>query len=99
MAMPAARELFCRAIVESGSMIMATSAKEATASARALLAQLGLSEGQLDTLQTIPADQLYQAALAAQSSGEEGRVPATSTFACGRTAPCARQQWIRRSIS
>lgn len=61
MAMPAARGLYHRASVQSGSMLRASTADAATESARKLLANLGLSEKQVDELQNIPADRLLAA--------------------------------------
>jgi para-nitrobenzyl esterase len=62
MAMPAARGLFHKASVQSGSMLRAATAEAATESAWKLLANLGLSEKQVDELQNIPADRLLAAA-------------------------------------
>jgi len=58
LAMPKATGLFHKAIVESGSMLSVATPEEATAHAKALLAALGLNEGQVDELQKIPADTL-----------------------------------------
>lgn len=58
MAMPAAKGLFHRASVQSGSSLRAITADAASESARKLLAKLGLTEKQVDQLQSIPADQL-----------------------------------------
>ncbi len=78
MAMPATRGLFHRAIVESGSMLQAADAEEATAMAAALLAELGLADRQVDELQRIPATELLAAAnraLAASGRGVMGLGP------------------------
>ncbi|MFN7923232.1 MAG: carboxylesterase family protein [Bryobacteraceae bacterium] len=61
MAMPAAKGLFHKASVQSGSLLRAMPGEEADAAARKLLAALGLSAGQADELQKIPADRLFAA--------------------------------------
>jgi len=61
MAMPSAKGLFHRAIVESGSMLDAQDNVAATEIAKALLARLGLAENQVDELQNVPAEKLYMA--------------------------------------
>jgi para-nitrobenzyl esterase len=58
MAMPKAKGLFNKAIVESGSMLSVATKEEATDRAKALLKALGLNEAQVDELQKIPADKL-----------------------------------------
>ena len=62
MAMPAAKGLFHRAIIESGSLLRADDKETATQTAKALLSKLGLAENQVDELQGIPAGKLYAAA-------------------------------------
>lgn len=69
MAMPAAKGLFHKASVQSGSMLRAATADDATEYAQKVLAKLGLNENKVDQLQSIPADQL----LAAGSSQDFGR--------------------------
>jgi para-nitrobenzyl esterase len=69
MAMPAAKGLFHRAIVESGSLLRADDKETATQAARLLLSKLGLAENQVDELQRIPADKLYATAEAMGSRG------------------------------
>jgi len=71
MGMPAAAGLFHRAIVESGSMTHVSEAAQGAATAKALLANLDLGEGQLDALQQIPADALFGAAVARPAEGAE----------------------------
>jgi para-nitrobenzyl esterase len=62
MAMPAAKGLFHQAIIESGSLLRAHDRDTATENAKTLLSRLGLAESQVDELQKIPADKLYEAA-------------------------------------
>ena len=58
MAMPSAKGLFHRAIIQSASLLRGMPREEATLSARALLARLELRPDQLDVLQQMPAMQL-----------------------------------------
>ncbi|MHB1356187.1 MAG: carboxylesterase/lipase family protein, partial [Anaerolineae bacterium] len=61
LGMPAARGLFKRAIVESGSLLHASTAEEGTATAKAILSNLGLTDNQVDELQNISAEKLFAA--------------------------------------
>jgi para-nitrobenzyl esterase len=61
LAMPGAKGLFHKAVVQSGSALRASDRDAATATAKALLAKLGLTENQVDELQKIPADKLFAA--------------------------------------
>ncbi len=60
MAMPAAKGLFHKAIACSGTSLRAQSPEAATARAKTLLGKLGLSEGQVDELQKVPAERLHE---------------------------------------
>ena len=62
MAMPPAKGLFGKAIVESGSTLRAGDKDQASARAKALLAKLGIAENRVEDLQKIPARQLFTAA-------------------------------------
>ena len=62
MAMPAAKELFHRAIVESGSDLRAADKDAATQTAKTIMAKLGLAPSQADEMQRVPAQKLYEAA-------------------------------------
>ena len=75
MAMPAARGLFHRAIVQSGSMVLGTDPDEATGAARALLGRLDISEQNVDRLQDVPAEELFRAAMPAPGQGNAGIPP------------------------
>jgi para-nitrobenzyl esterase len=70
MAMPAAQGLFHKAIVQSGSMLRASSSEEATRFARALLDRLGVRPGQLDQLHEIAPEKLLEAKQALESAEE-----------------------------
>lgn len=62
LAMPAAKGLYHRASIQSGSALTATTAEAATENARKLLAHFSLTEKEIDKLQTIPAQELFAAA-------------------------------------
>ncbi|HLJ50561.1 MAG TPA: carboxylesterase family protein [Bryobacteraceae bacterium] len=65
MAMPAAKGLFHRAAVQSGSMLRAGVPEDSTKLASAVLAELDLSSSQLEKLQDVPVDHLIKASIAA----------------------------------
>src|SRR6202158_504897 len=62
MAMPSAKGLFHRAIVQSGPFLKSLSPDYSGRLAELMLAELGLSKSQLSELQTIPVDRLTGAA-------------------------------------
>ncbi len=64
MAMPSAKGLFHRAIVESGSLAFGQTEEASSKLAAALLAKLGLDGASVDKLQQIPVEQLEAAAVA-----------------------------------
>lgn len=78
MGMPAAKGLFHRVIIESGSLMHVSTPEQGTALARELLTNLGLTEKQVDELQRVPADKLFQAAHA--RSGAPGAVSSLMRF-------------------
>src|SRR5208337_2897092 len=61
LAMPAAHGLFHKAIMQSGPAVQMASREDATATARRVLAELGLGESQLGELRRVSADQLNKA--------------------------------------
>jgi para-nitrobenzyl esterase len=61
LAMPAVQGLFHRAIIECGSVLRVATREAATATARGVLATLGLDEMQVDRLQEVPATALEEA--------------------------------------
>jgi para-nitrobenzyl esterase len=65
MAMPAAKGLFHRAIVQSGSMLRAGLPEDSAKLAAAVLAELNLTKSQIDQLHTVPVEKLTVAAWAA----------------------------------
>ncbi len=62
MAMPAAKGLFHRAIVESGSILQGIPQENAQKLADAIVAELGLSGATIGQLQTLPCQQILTAA-------------------------------------
>lgn len=62
MAMPPAKGLFHRAIIESGSDLRAQDKDAANENAKLVMSRLGLAENQVDQLQTVPAMDLRKAA-------------------------------------
>jgi para-nitrobenzyl esterase len=67
MAMPAAKGLFHKAIIESGSQLSVASAADATEKAKTLLGKLGVSNP--EELQDIPAAKLFEAAASLEAGG------------------------------
>jgi para-nitrobenzyl esterase len=65
MAMPAAQGLFHRAVVQSGSAIQSALPEETSRLAAEVLAELGVTAGQLDKLQGFPVERLVAAGQAA----------------------------------
>ena len=61
LAMPSAKGLFHRAIVQSGASLRGTSPDMATKNATAFLAALGLKPNQVDDLQNMPMDKVIAA--------------------------------------
>jgi para-nitrobenzyl esterase len=61
MAMPSAKGLFHKAIVQSGSWLRGVSKDQATEAATAVMAALDLAPSQVDALQQVPADELLLA--------------------------------------
>ncbi|MCU1335073.1 MAG: Carboxylic ester hydrolase [Bryobacterales bacterium] len=64
LAMPGAKGLFHRAIIQSGSNLKAVSVADATATAQAVMAKLNVKSA--DDLQRVPMDQLIQATTSTQ---------------------------------
>ncbi|HVS64589.1 MAG TPA: carboxylesterase/lipase family protein [Thermoanaerobaculia bacterium] len=69
LAMPAAKGLFHRAAVQSGSSLTMRTPEQATDAAEALLAELGIDAGQLEKLREVP----YADVVAAQAKVGAGR--------------------------
>jgi para-nitrobenzyl esterase len=77
LAMPSAKGLFNRAIVQSGPFIKAMPRDRAAAAAEALMKKVGLRRDQVDELQKLPMDQLLKAMQGTRVGGTpmaDGRV-------------------------
>jgi para-nitrobenzyl esterase len=61
LAMPSARGLFHRAVIESGATIKLVEREQATRAAAELLAKLGLNKSQVREIQNVPLDRLMSA--------------------------------------
>lgn len=66
LAMPGAKGLFHKAIIESGSLLQARTAERGTETAKAVLEVLGLQPSQVDELQKLPTEKLHEASDAAE---------------------------------
>jgi para-nitrobenzyl esterase len=72
MAMPSAKGLFHRAIIQSGPGLRAVSREAAVKNAAALFDILGLKAGEIDKLRALPAAQIQDAASKASTEGIVG---------------------------
>lgn len=73
MAMPAAKGLFHRAVIQSGPVLRVGTREDGTRSATYLMEELGLQTSQIDKLQAVPYSELVKAqAKAAVRSRREG---------------------------
>jgi para-nitrobenzyl esterase len=80
MAMPAAKGLFHRAAIQSGSSLRQLSPEASAKLAAATVAELGLSKSQVDQLQTMPYERLVAAGVEAQKKlNPAGIVPGSGT--------------------
>ena len=80
MAMPAAKGLFHRAAIQSGSSLRQLSPESSAKLAAATVAELGLSKSQMDQLQTMPYERLVAAGVEAQKKlNPAGIVPGSGT--------------------
>src|SRR5579871_1965599 len=81
MAMPSAKGLFHRAIVESGSSLRQSTPDTSAKLAAGVLAELGLNGSQLDRLQALPVEQVVAAGVAAQRKlvPPGGNIPGSGT--------------------
>jgi para-nitrobenzyl esterase len=86
LAMPTAKGLFRRAIIESGSLVSVRTKESAAADTRALLSALGLTSLPIQRLREIPADKLLAAYNKTLPAGSIG-----GPVIDGRSVP--RQSW------
>jgi len=89
MAMPGAKGLFHRAIVESGAVLKLTTKDDAARNAELLLAELGLAKGQVRELQNVPMARLLaaDAAIAGKAIAREPGQTANSPTVDGSAIP------------
>jgi para-nitrobenzyl esterase len=83
LAMPAARGLFHKAIVQSGSAVRFAERERTTRLADAVLKQLGLKADQLDALQALPMQKLQGVVAAAQATLPRPRLPLIDRYNFG----------------
>ena len=89
MAMPIAKGLFHRAIIESGAVLRLTTREDAIQQTDLLLAELGLKAGQARELQNVPMERLLAANAAAQRkiTLREPGMTANSPMVDGKAIP------------
>ena len=87
LAMPAAKGLFKRAIIESGSMLRVSDKESAAKLGKNLLDNCGLSEAQVDELQKLPLEKL----MAASPAHGPGGIMRVGPVLDGRSIP--QQTW------
>jgi para-nitrobenzyl esterase len=89
MAMPAAKGLFHRAIIESGAVLRLTEREDAIRATDLLLAEVGLGRGRARELQNVPMDRLLaaNAAVNAKLPGREPGMTANSPTVDGSAIP------------
>jgi len=84
MAMPAARGLFHRAVVQSGSGLRQATPDASAKLAAALLAELGLRPSQVDQLQKLPYQRIIDAGLVAAQKVAPAKTPPRSDITAPR---------------
>ena len=83
LAMPAARGLFHRAIIQSGAAIRVSTRERANALAEAVLKELGIGRDECERLQTVPAEQLLAAIAPASRAVGRSRWPLLDRYDFG----------------
>jgi para-nitrobenzyl esterase len=83
LAMPDARGLFHRAIIQSGAAIRVSTGERANALAEAVLKELGLRASQCERLQTLPAGQVLAAIVPASRAVGKSRWPLLDRYDFG----------------
>jgi para-nitrobenzyl esterase len=98
LGMPAAKGLFHRAIVESGSQLNGMTRERATRAAHTLLTRLNLQPSQLEELQRVPFHKVLRA-MAGNGSRTAGGVLNFAPVTDGRTLPADMFVPVATSIS
>jgi len=83
LAMPAARGLFHRAIIQSGAAIRVSTRERANALAEAVLKELGIGRNECERLQTLPAERLLAAIAPASRAVGRSRWPLLDRYDFG----------------
>ena len=83
LAMPAARGLFHRAIIQSGAAIRVSTRERANALAEAVLKELGIGCGECGRLETVPAERLLAAIAPASRAVGRSRWPLLDRYDFG----------------
>ena len=83
LAMPEARGLFHRAIIQSGAAIRVATRERANALAAAVLEELGVRAGECERLQTLPAEQVLAAIAPASRAVGRSRWPLLDRYDFG----------------
>ncbi len=86
LAMPAARGLYHRAIIQSGATIRVSTRERAGALAEAVLKELGLARHQCDRLQSVPVERLAAAIAPASRTVGPRRLPLLDRYDFGPVA-------------
>jgi para-nitrobenzyl esterase len=83
LAMPAARGLFHRAVIQSGAAVRVSTRERATALAEAVMKELGVGRNECERLQTLPADQILAATAPASRAVGRSRWPLLDRYDFG----------------
>jgi para-nitrobenzyl esterase len=83
LAMPAARGLFHRVIIQSGAAIRVSTRERANALAEAVLKELGVARNECERLQTVPAERLLGAIAPASRAVGRSRWPLLDRYDFG----------------
>jgi para-nitrobenzyl esterase len=83
LAVPAARGLFHRAIIQSGAAIRVSTRERAAALSEAVLKELGVARNDCERLQTLPADQILAAIAPASRAVGRSRWPLLDRYDFG----------------
>jgi para-nitrobenzyl esterase len=83
LAMPSAKGLFHKAIVQSGASVRFAERERTTRLADAVLKHLGLGPGQIDALQALPLERLQEAVEPAQRTLPRPRLPLLDRYNFG----------------
>jgi para-nitrobenzyl esterase len=83
LAMPTAKGLFHKTIIQSGASVRFAERERTTRLADAVLKQLGLGPDQLDTLQALPLERLQEAVAPAQATLPRPRYPLLDRYNFG----------------